>query len=448
MPRRRMIALLLTAAALAAAAGIAQADWTSYHANSRLTGVDTTSGRPARFAALWSTHALSAPIWAAPLVFRGLVIVATEANEVAAFHVASGRPAWHVQLGTPVPSSALPCGDISPTAGITSTPVIDRRSGRLYVVADLRAGASARHVLFALDARSGARRFSRAVDPPSDPLNQLQREGLALDRGRVLIGFGGNDGDCAQYRGFLVSAPASGHGATTIYAVPTTREGAIWSAGGAPAVDGAGHVFVPTGNAANGPGQSFDHGDTLEKLTPFGRELDYWAPSSWARDSAQDADLGSVSPALLPGGLVFQGGKNGNGYLISTGHMGHIGGERFSAPVCDSFGADAYASGILYVACVEGVHALSIDTHHARFASRWSGPGDADGPPIIAGGRVWVTSTSDNLLYGLDPRTGAVRVRQSVPAMEHFVTPAASDGRLFLATGQTLEAYRIATARR
>jgi hypothetical protein len=35
-------------------------------------------------------------------------------------------------------------------------------------------------------------------------------------------------------------------------------------------------------------------------------------------------------------------------------------------------------------------------------------------------------------------------VSQSAPAMAHFTTPTASDGKLFLATGQTVEAYTIA----
>ena len=148
----------------------------------------------------------------------------------------------------------------------------------------------------------------------------------------------------------------------------------------------------------------------------------------------------------MPGNLVYQGGKNGNGYLVSTASLGHIGGELFSAPVCDSFGSDAYAYGILYVACTNGVHALNIDSANHRFAARWTGPPDANGPPIISGGLVWVTATGSSKLYGLDPLTGAVKVTQVTPAMEHFVTPAASDGRLFLATGTTLSAYTIATA--
>ncbi|MDQ6748669.1 MAG: PQQ-binding-like beta-propeller repeat protein [Candidatus Dormibacteraeota bacterium] len=446
---RRLATFWVCAAGLllGVTAPAAWADWTTYHADGALSGVDQSSGSAVPFAPAWSVPGLAGNVWGEPLVFSGLVIVATESNDLYAFNAATGAPAWHVNLGAPVPSTALPCGNISPTVGITSTPVIDPYTATLYAVADLRSGSSATHTLFALNARTGAVTFSRSVEPPGDtPLNQLQRESLAFDHGRVLVGFGGNDGDCGQYKGYLVSAPSDNNGVNSIFTVPTTREGAIWSGGGAPAVDAAGNVFVPTGNAANGPGNPFDHGDTLEKLTPTATELDYWAPSTWAQDSASDADLGSVSPALLPGNLVYQGGKNGNGYLVSTTGMGHIGGELFSAAVCNSFGSDAYANGILYVACTNGVHALNIDAANHRFASRWTGPADANGPPIIAGGLVWVTATGSSKLYGLDPLTGAVKVTQTTPGMEHFVTPAATDGRLFLATGSTLNAYTIATA--
>jgi len=431
---------------LALTATVAQADWTTYHADGALSGVDQSSGAAVPFAAAWTAPNLAGTVWAEPLVYQGLVYVATENNDIYAFDDRTGAPVWHVNVGAPVLAKNLPCGDITPTVGITSTPVIDPASGVLYAVADLASGSSASHTLVAYNARTGAAVFSRSVEPPSNPLNQLQRESLTLAGGRVQIGFGGNDGDCAQYRGFLVSAPESNVGANDVYAVPTSREGAIWSGGGAPAVDAAGNVYVPTGNGANGPGQPFDHGDTLEKLSATAGELDYWAPSTWAQDSANDADLGSVSPELLPGNLIYQGGKNGNGYLVSTTNLGHIGGDLYHAPVCNSFGSDAYAAGILYVACTSGIHALNIDSSAQRFSARWTGPSDADGPPILAGGRVWVTSTGNSKLYGLEPSTGAVQVTQSTPAMEHFVTPAASDGRLFLATGSTLNAYTIASA--
>jgi outer membrane protein assembly factor BamB len=431
--------------ALGLATAPAQADWTTYHADGARSGVDQSSATPLPFAPAWAASGLSGPVWAEPLVWQGLVIVVTDNNDVYAFSEASGQQLWHVNAGPPVPASALPCGDVVPNVGITSTPVIDPTSGAVYVVADVRSGSSASHTLVAYNARTGAEIFNRNVDPPgSNPLNQLQREGLALDNGRILVGYGGNDGDCASYTGYLVSAPADNVGANAVYQVPTSKGGAIWSGGGAPGIDGAGNVYVPTGNGANGPGQAFDHGDTLEKLSAMATEVDYFAPASWAQDSANDADLGSVSPALLPGAMAYQGGKNGNGYLVSTANPGKIGGQLYSAPVCNSFGSDAYLNGVLYVACSSGVHALNIDFANHRFSPRWTGPSDANGPPIIAGNLVWVTSTSNSKLYGLDPGSGAVRVSQATPAMEHFVTPAASDGRLFLATGSTLNAYTVA----
>ncbi len=439
-------ALLLALLAVAVLAPAARAEWTTYHADPGRSGVDWSAGSPVPFGAAWQSAALGGRSWSEPLVHAGLVIVATQSNDVIALSAASGQVVWRTNAGTPVPSSALPCGNISPTVGITGTPVLDPATNTVYAVADLWDGSHATHELIALDAQTGAERFRRGVDPSgSQPLNQLQREGLALDGGRVLIGYGGNDGDCAQYKGYLVNAPANNAGPNGQYQVPTTRGGAIWSGGGAPAIDAAGSVYVPTGNAASSDPNNYDHGDTLEKLDPAGNQLDSFAPSSWAKDSGADADLGSVATQLLPGGLAYQGGKNGNGYLVNTARLGGIGGELYSAPVCNSFGADAYANGVIYVACSGGVRALSLDVAHARFAKLWQGPSDATGPPIVAGGLVWVTAPGQGMLYGLDPQSGAVRVRQSTPAMEHFITPAASDGRLFLGTGDTVQAYTIGT---
>jgi hypothetical protein len=63
---------------------------------------------------------------------------------------------------------------------------------------------------------------------------------------------------------------------------------------------------------------------------------------------------------------------------------------------------------------------------------------------MVAGGLVWATDWNNGVLYGLNPQTGQPVVRQSTPSMAHFATPSASDGKLFLATGQTVEAYTIA----
>ena len=58
---------------------------------------------------------------------------------------------WSTHVGTPVPSGSLPCGDISPTVGITGTPVIDETRGEIFVVADELVNGSPAHELVGLE---------------------------------------------------------------------------------------------------------------------------------------------------------------------------------------------------------------------------------------------------------------------------------------------------------
>lgn len=467
MRARHLIATgcaLLTALALGA--GVAQADWTTYHGDAQRTGVDAADPATRALSPAWTSPTLAGTTHASPLVYHGLVIVATETDDVYGLDEATGAVRWHVSLGTPVPSSALPCRvDVSSTVGITSTPVIDPASGSLFVVGDLWNGSAAEHDLFRLDPMTGKIDFHRPVDPPSPPsgfnaLDQLQRASLNLAGDRVVIGFGGNDGDCGTYWGWLITAPEND--AATLgdwksslgvwQTAPGDHEGAIWAPGG-PSVDGSGNVYVATGNGTST--STYDYGDSLLKLDPASPStpLAYFAPSRWLDDNNRDLDLGSMTPALLPGGMVYQGGKDGFGYLLSTSTLG-TGSDHstdlYEQAVCMSFGATAYLNGTLYVPCTSGTKALAIDTVGQRFSviSSWHAPSDANGPPIVAGGLVWVAAWSGSppKLYGLDPTTGAAVVTQTTPAMEHFTTPAASDGMLFLATKTTVEAYRLSAA--
>jgi outer membrane protein assembly factor BamB len=318
----------------------------------------------------------------------------------------------------------------------------------IFVVADTWDGSNAHHVMDAYKASGGSLVFSQNVDPPGAiPKNQLQRPGLAISGGRVLIGYGGNDGDCGSYWGWLVSASESGPAAPSYWKAPATNGAAIWQGGGAPAVDGSGSVYAATGNTTGTP-SSYDYSDSILRFNPQAALQDYFAPSTWRSDDASDTDLGSAAPQLVDGGLIFQAGKNGQGYLVHGAAMGQLGPPAYQAAACTSYGADAYMPGSVFVACSDGVRAFSLSTTPPSFSLRWHGPSSAKGPPIVAAGLVWVAAYGAGQLYGLDPATGAVRVTQSTPSMSpvHFVTPAASDGRLFLATGHTVEQYAIGVA--
>jgi outer membrane protein assembly factor BamB len=437
---------LLSALWLLALAGEARADWPTYHADGARSGVDQSTGAATPFGTGWTSPDLGGDVYAEPLVHDGLVYVATEGNDVYALNEINGQVVWHRSAGTPVPASALGCGNITPTVGITSTPVIDAARNLLFVVADTWDGSNPHHVMVAYKASDGTPVFSQNVDPPgSVPKDQLQRPGLAISGGQVLIGFGGNDGDCGTYWGWLASASESGPGTPTFWKAPASNGAAIWQGGGAPAVDGSGSVYATTGNTTGTP-PSYDYSDSILRFNPQAGLQDYFAPPTWKSDDSTDTDLGSAAPQLVDGGLVFQAGKNGQGYLVNSAAMGQLGPPAYQAAACKSFGADAYMPGSVFVACTDGVRAFSLSTAPPSFSLRWQGPSSANGPPIVAAGLVWVAAYNSGKLYGLDPATGAVRVTQSTPSMVHFATPAASDGRLFLATGHTVEQYAIGAA--
>jgi hypothetical protein len=352
-----------------------------------------------------------------------------------------------------------PCGDITPSIGITSTPVIDPATNRIYAVGAVSSSGSVHHELFAIDLSSGqeAAGFPITVDPsfPSgvSPRNQLQRAGLALDQGRILIGYGGNDGDCNTYWGWLVSAPESGSGGLSAFQVdPDYTEGAIWASGNAPTIDASGNVFIATGNGKGDTSSNPDYGDSVVKLNASASPLDWWAPSNWKSLDSSDTDLGSSMPTLLPGGYLFQSGKDGKGYVLNGANLGNVSSAPFSASCGGgSYGGSVYdpANSTIYATC-GGLRAQSISSGSPpTFTSKagFSATSAADGPPMIAGGLVWAANQGGTL-YGLDPTTGATSVQFAVPEngsdINHFASPSAGGGRLFVGSGDQVTAFTIA----
>jgi len=432
--------------------------WTTYDHDGARSATDPDSGSPVTPAAAWGPAVVDGEVYAQPLVFGSRVYVATENDSVYALDAATGAVVWQRSLGTAVPSGALPCGDITPTVGITSTPAIDAASGRLYAVADTSSGGAVSHQLFALNAATGAIEpgFPVAVDPPgSDHTALLQRGSLALAGGRVIIPYGGNAGDCATYHGWLVSVAEGGSGTPTTFEVNAAtgqHGGAIWGAGDAPAVDAAGHVFVQTGNGFRGSATTPDLQESVVELDPTLNVLASWTPSNWQTLDDNDTDIGSMEPLQLPGGMLFAAGKDGVGRLISATALGTTG-QVFSAQLCSSggaFGASLYHAGVIYVPCSGGLTAVSLAANSSSFTplSGFSAPSGAAGPPIFAGGLVWSTgwrgSSGSQLLYGLDPSTGAVHFQQNLGTFDHFATPSAGGGRLFVAAGAKVSALTIA----
>lgn len=401
----------------------AATNWLQYHGNASRTG--NVAGLPAagRLSVAWSRQ-LGAAVYGQPLVIGQTVIAATETDQVYALDRRTGAVRWHRQVGTPLPASAQPCGDISPL-GITSTPAYDPATGLVYVVAQ---NGTSGHLLAGLTMSGQVRVRVSLPAFDHEPAYDQQRGALAIGNGFVYVVFGGHFGDCGPYVGTVEAVPVSGRGRIFDYLVPTAKQGGIWATGG-PVIGPDGTVYVSVGNGA-ADASRFDDSDSVTALTPRLQRTGIFAPANWRALSAGDLDLGSMSPALLSDGRILQVGKSPTGYLLNSTHLGGIGGQLAQGQVCSAFGGAATSGNTVYVPCITGLAA--VDTANDRVSVRWHGPGGAWGSPVVGGGAVWVASPDTGVLYELAPATGQVREHITVAGqLPHFVSPALS-GRLLL----------------
>lgn len=422
------------------------ASWTVYHGSESglgtaagVTSVDTST--PA-----WTSPALDGELYGEPLVLSGRVYVATENDTVYALSTSSGAVVWSTHVATPVPSSSLPCGDITPTVGITGTPVIDPARSEIFVVADEETNGKPTHVLVGLNTATGASELTQDVDPSgADPANLLQRTGLTLDAGQVIFGMGGNDGDCATYRGRVGAVNEAGSAPTffTVDAASGDNQGAIWMGGGAPAVDASGHIWVSAGNGSvYSSADAYDDSDSTLELSSSLTLLQYFAPSDWPQNNSRDLDMSTV-PVLLSDGQVVQAGKSRIVYLLNGTALGGIGGQLASLPAAcgnDIDGGSAAVGTTVYLPCVDGPIAVQTTQSPPSLHLLWSAA-SGGGPPIVAAGLVW-TIGQNGILYGLNAGTGQVQQQASIGApANHFPTPSVGDGLLLAPSANRVVAF-------
>ena len=414
------------------------AAWPEFNQNPGRTGVAPGLPKAGELTRFWTAR-LDGAVYGQPLVVGGMVIAATENDSVYALNRGNGKVRWRSHLGTPVSQSQLHgCGDIFPL-GITGTPAYDKGTGLVYAVAET---VGYHHVLFGLSVTNGAVRVRRDIDEPSrqqDPAYDQQRPALTITDGRVYAAFGGLAGDCGHYQGMVVGVPLSGAGALVSWHTPTTREGAVWGTAG-PVVGPDGDLWLSTGNGAAGAGDPWDGSDSVDRLSPSLRRLDYFSPATWAADNERDLDLGSTQPVLAAGNTTFVVGKRGVGYLLDTLSMDGIGHQRAAGAICAAFGSAAVDGSTVYEPCLNGgggVMAVYVNAQRRQIRVLWRGPGGTNGSPVVGGGAVWVTSYrdgADGTLYELNPAS-AVRSKIAIGAgLPHFSSLSLAGGTAFLGT--------------
>jgi hypothetical protein len=388
------------------------------------------------------------------VVVGGQVIVATENNTVYSLSAANGSMQWSRHLGPPRTSN-FPCGNINPL-GITGTPVVDK--GAVFVAPEIENPPGTYTFELAGINLSNGQLFWMTPLTPNDPKFdanvEQQRGALMVAAGRVFVPLGGMDGDCGNYHGYVLSHAETFTGSVQWWASTevdsNNREGGVWAAGGM-SQDSAGNVYVSTGNSNHTtPGDQYDYSDGVIKLNPNsltpGVPPDFFAPSNWATDNAGDVDLGSTTPLQLPNNRVFIVGKSGEGYLLNAASLGGIGHPIMQRRVCSAsnhavFGSLAYANGVVYVSCNDGLTAVTLTSNSNDFTVTWhNGTSVVTHPPTVAGGLIWAITTDGSTLLGFN--TGGQMV-QSFPigSSSHFTTPTAANGQLYVAADTVVRAF-------
>jgi polyvinyl alcohol dehydrogenase (cytochrome) len=425
--------------------------WTTYANGPARLGVAAAQPSLSPIHLAWRAGLDGAAVYAQPIVVDGRIIVATENDDVYAVNPRDGRVLWALNIGHPLEDvgAQAGCGDIDPL-GITSTPVADPNTGTVYVVGEVSSlgRAPVHHELVGINVITGRITQQGLADPPlpagENPINLLQRAALALGNGTVYLGYGGNDGDCGLYHGWVVGVteqpgaglngePAAPERAFDI--TPTSTGGAVWMGGGGPSIDASGNLFLTTGNT-NSSG-SAPWSEALVKLVP-----DLASPLASFQDTTatDDEDFGTGDATLLPDGDVFGVGKTEHGYLLRQSDLALVATIRGSVCGSNPDGGEAYdaATDSLYVPCRGGgIQQIRLSSLSTGWRS-----GTANSTPILVDGVLWAMSYPGGTLQALDPATGSVEqsigVGESVP---HFASPAAALGLLLVGTNSGIVAF-------
>ena len=440
--------------------------------------------------------------------FRNVVFVATEHDSVYAFD-ADGRstaPLWQTSFIDPahgittVPFEETGSNDIVPEIGITGTPVIDPSSGTLYVSAKTKESGEYVHRLHALDLQTGQEKFGGPValqaavpgtgagndgagNVPFNPLRQHDRCALMLLNGVIYIAFASH-GDNDPYHGWVL-----GYDALTLQQVgefnssPNGERAGIWQSGGGPAADGAGNIYVMTGNGTfTASSGGVDFGDSFIKLSASGAGLaatDYFTPFNQSDLEIFDIDLGSGSPLALPdqtsppAHLLVGAGKEGTIYLLDRDNLGqfHAGDnsqivQSLNSALGRVFCTPAYWENRVYFLAqndvlkafsfIDGRLSLTpVSSGSMRFAFRGATPSiSAQG---ATQGIVWVlqsdaySSGGPAILRAYDAtdlsrelyNSAKAAARDAAGPAVKFAVPTVANGRVYVGTQTRLDVYGL-----
>jgi hypothetical protein len=441
---------------------------------------------------------------------HNVVIIATEHDTVYCCDADFGTILWRRSMlrSGETPSDSRGCDQVVPEIGITATPVIDLLTGphgTIFVVAMSKNATSYFQRIHALDLVTGAEQFGgpvriKATYPGTgdnnngqgqvifDPKQYKERPGLVLSQ-NVVYTFWASHCDQWPYTGWII-----GYDKNTLARVrvvnltPNGHGGAIWGSGAAPAVDGAGKIYLLNGNgtfetslnASRFPSMG-DFGNCIVKLSNVNLQLrvaDYWTMYNTVAESQADEDLGSGGAVLLPPMIDLNGvtryllagaGKDKHIYIADRDNLGKfvptsnatlyqnvtgaLAGPVFSVP--------AYFNGHLYYGAVND-HLKSFAFSNARLVTSptskslvtFGYPGTT--PSISANGTAnaiaWAAANgTPAVLYAFDATNLAKKLYSSNDAgtRDHFgtgnkfIVPTVANGKVYVGTTSSVGVFGL-----
>lgn len=440
---------------------------------------------------------------------RNVLYVATEHGSVFAFDAdnvsgTAAKPLWQIstQLAGEVPSDDRGCGQVTPEIGITSTPVIDRTRGAIYVVAvSKNTSGNYFHRLHALDLASGKELFGgpttiTATFPGNgagsslgsvtfDPSQYNERPGLLELSGTIYTTWGSHC-DIGAYTSWMMAFSADTLQQTSVLnLVPNGNDGGTWMSGAAPAADMAGNIYFIIGNGtfdttlnAGFPSQG-DCGNCYVKVSSTAplKLLDYFTPFNTVAESNADEDLGSGGPLLLPDitdasgttrHLAVGSGKDKVIYVLDRDNMGKFNSaqnnvyQQISGQLAGGeFAKPSYFNGTVYYGAVsDAVKAFPIaggklaTTPSSKTSVQFPYPGVT--PAISANGAsngiVWaVENGTTAVLHAYDATNLATELYNSNQASGNrdqftgnkFITAMIANGKVFVGTSNSVAVFGL-----
>lgn len=279
-----------------------------------------------------------------------VVYLATENDTIYAIDASSGTVLFERSLGTPVPAP-LGCNNNGPNVGIDGTPVIDRKTNAMYVIAYSMQSSGPAYYIHELNLTnltdllppvlvSASHTLTNEQTFTFNAMYQRQRPGLLEANGNIYAGFGSFcDYSASMSRGWLLGWQA---GSLTPLAANRLNDtlavspadfflSSIWMSGNGIAADPSGSLYFVTGNS-DPLGTSYNSvtniSETVAKVSPDLTQLvSFFTPSDVGTLDQHDEDFGSGGVLLLPKTaseppLAAAAGKEGTLFLLNRNNLG------------------------------------------------------------------------------------------------------------------------------